>query len=407
MNVAVILCWVVGVMLLCSVLPCVLFMWNLRRYAAPPPARGEPVSVAVLIPARNEAANIGDALRCVLASGDVQLEVIVLDDGSTDDTAEIVASIAEHDDRVRLVAPVTLPAGWNGKQHACWRLAEASATGPNPASLLLFLDADVRLAPAAIARMAAFQQRGGAALVSGFPRLVTVGWLEWMLLPMIHFVLLGFLPMGRMRETTDPSVAAGCGQFMLASRDAYVASGGHAAIRATMHDGLLLPRAFRRAGFRTDIADITGLASVRMYDSAAKVWQGLAKNATEGIAAPTRIVPLTLLLLIGQVLPVVAATCCVALMTSVAIMGAVYDFPTLMAWLYGGVALAVVCSFLPRLLAVRRFRQPLRSALLHPLGMLLLLCVQWYALARQGLGRPVGWRQRAYASASSGEVGPV
>ena len=84
--------------------------------------------------------------------------------------------------------------------------------------------------------------------------------------------------------------------------------------------------------------------------------------------------------------------------------GAVYDPAVHFGLFCLLVAVAVVGSFLPRLLAVRRFRQPLKSALMHPLGLALLLCVQWYALVRQLAGRPVGWRQRAYASASSGEI---
>jgi hypothetical protein len=202
---------------------------------------------------------------------------------------------------------------------------------------------------------------------------------------LIHFVLLGFLPMGRMRSTTKAAYAAGCGQFFLVERAAYFASGGHSAIRATRHDGLRLPQAMRRAGFRTDLADLTSLASVRMYESAGAVWFGLAKNATEGLGAPGRIVPLTLLLGLGQVLPVVA------------------DEPGLAAVVSGLLVLAVAASYVPRLLAVRRFRQPVGSAVLHPVGVAVLLVLQWYALGMQVLGRPVAWRARNYATGSGGE----
>jgi glycosyltransferase involved in cell wall biosynthesis len=387
----------------CAVVPALLFMTNLRSYVAPPLPGVDALqaSVSVLIPARNEEANIGAALQRVLASAGVTLEVLVLDDASSDATAAIVEAIAARDARVRLLRSMELPAGWNGKQYACWQLARASH-----APVMLFLDADVRLEPDAIARMAAFQRESRAALVSGFPRLVTIGFLEWMLLPLIHFVLLGFLPIERMRKTTDPAMAAGCGQFMMVEREAYFASGGHEAIRATMHDGLLLPRAFRRAGFRTDLADLTELAQVRMYDSAAKVWLGLAKNATEGIAAPKRIVPITVMLLLGQVVPVLMLLFLLSLsFVEFALgMGVYVTRPYEVAATFVAFAVALVASFFPRLLAVRRFKQPLKSALLHPLGVVLLLCVQWYALARQLMGRPVGWRQREYASDSRSQI---
>ena len=109
------------------------------------------------------------------------------------------------------------------------------------APLLLFLDADVRVVPDAVARCVGEMRAREVALLSGFPRQILGGWMERMLLPLIHFVLLGLLPMGRMRKTTKAAYAAGCGQFFLAEREAYFACGGHAAIRDTRHDGLRLP----------------------------------------------------------------------------------------------------------------------------------------------------------------------
>ncbi len=385
-------------MFVCAVVPAILFLVNLRRYRPPISALADPQRVAVLIPARNEEANIAAALSAVLASTHVDLEVVVLDDASTDRTPRIILDIAARDPRVHLLSSSHLPAGWNGKQHACWQLSHACS-----APLMLFVDADVRLHPDAIAHSVAELNRTGVALLSGFPRQITITFFEWLLLPLIHFVLLGFLPIGRMRRSTDPSVAAGCGQFLLVRREAYLASGGHAAIRSTMHDGLRLPRAFRRAGFRTDLVDLTHLAEVRMYDSAANVWQGLAKNATEGIAAPATIIPITLLLLLGQVLPTALLLFGPALVYFIwhphTFLLGVTNASALTFWL-SAFLLALLASFLPRLLASRRFCQPLKSALLHPLGVLLLLAIQWYALIRQLLRRPVGWRQRDYTSST-------
>ena len=401
-NNAVLTVALLGASAACAIGPALLFCLNLHRYRAPVAAApGRLYPVSVLIPARNEEANIGAALRCVLASRHTDLEVLVLDDDSADRTADIVRTLAAADPRVRLVSGTGLPPGWNGKQHACWTLANESTH-----ALLAFLDADVRIEPDLLARMAAFREQTGAGLVSGFPRLVTVTWLEKLLLPLIHFILLGFLPMGSMRRSTRPSFAAGCGQFLLVEREAYFRSGGHNRIRETMHDGLLLPRVLRRAGSRTDIADITALASVRMYDSAPKVWQGLAKNATEGIATVGKIVPLSLILLFGQVLPTMLFT-----LVLLGALGALFASGLSVARTHTALLLActlfcaLLASYLPRLLAARRFQQPLSSALLHPLGVLTLLCVQWYALGRKLFGKPVGWRQRSYSSETGAEVG--
>ena len=390
---------IAGVLLLFAAVPAVLFVVNLRQYHAPDSAAPTTLRVSVLIPSRNEEKNILACVESVLSSRDAEFEVLVLDDASTDHTAEIVRAMALRDARVRLVATRSLPAGWNGKQHACWLLAKETT-----APLLLFLDADVRIRPDTLTRCVAEMQTRKVALLSGFPRQITVGWMEQILLPLIHFVLLGFLPLGRMRATTKPAYAAGCGQFFLADRKAYFASGGHAAVRETRHDGLRLPQLFRRHSFRTDLVDLTQLAEVRMYDSASAVWMGLAKNATEGLGAPVRIVPLTMLLLLGQVLPVMMAALWLVFCVSNVVIGATFDDPRMAFVVSVLLALAVIASYLSRLLAVRRFKQPLWSALLHPLGITMLLAVQWYALTKQVFGQPVAWRARSYSSETGQEV---
>jgi glycosyltransferase involved in cell wall biosynthesis len=398
-DAAMVLVAIAGTLCFFAAIPAGMFLNNLRWYRAPGVEAAGAARVAVLIPARNEERNIGACVESVLASRGVGLEVLVLDDASTDGTAEIVREIALSDGRVRLVEGRALPAGWNGKQHACWVLAKEA-----DAPAMLFLDADVRVMPDALARCVGEMRARKVALLSGFPRQVLGGWMERMLLPLIHFVLLGLLPMGRMRKTTKVAYAAGCGQFFLAEREAYFASGGHAAIRDTRHDGLRLPEEFRRRGLRTDLVDLTELAEVRMYESAGAVWSGLAKNATEGLGSPGRIVPVTVLLLVGQVLPVVAGGLWVAFLVSNALVGATFDDAGAAVWVSVLLAVAVVCSYLPRGLAVRKFRQPWVSAVLHPVGILMLLGVQWWALTRQVMGRPVEWRARAYASATGEEV---
>ncbi len=373
--------WLALAAMLCALGPAVLFCVNLRRYMPPPPASGPLPPISVLIPARNEERSIRAAVESVLASTGIDFELIVLDDASTDRTSEIVTGLVPNSTgRLRLAQAPTLPPGWNGKQHACWSLAHLARY-----DTLCFIDADVRLAPDALARMSAFLHSGPAKLVSGFPRQITETTLEWLLLPLIHFVLLGFLPVSRMRQGADPAMAAGCGQFLMADRPAYFLAGGHAAIRETMHDGLRLPRLFRQHGLHTDLADLTPLATCRMYTDAAEVWQGLAKNATEGIAAPARILPISLLLFLGQVAPF--------LLAADLLLHPHLATPLVLACTVA----AVAAASLPRLLAVRRFRQPLRGALLHPLGILTLLAIQWYALTRKTLGGSVTWKQRSYA----------
>jgi hypothetical protein len=115
-----------------------------------------------------------------------------------------------------------------------------------------------------------------------------------------------------MRRSLHPAYAAGCGQLFVARREDYERAGGHAAARGLLHDGIHLPRVFREAGIATDLFDAAGIASCRMYHNAAEVWSGLTKNAVEGLAAPGKIVPASLLLLAGQVLPFALAALALA-----------------------------------------------------------------------------------------------
>jgi hypothetical protein len=359
-----------------AAVPAALFWINLRLYRAPPPAPPNTrPAVSVLIPARNEERSIRAAVESALTSRGVEVEVVVLDDRSEDATSKVVEDLAASDGRVRLLHGPPLPPGWCGKQHACAALAR-EARHP----LLAFLDADVRLAPDGLARMVAFLETSGADLVSGIPRQETGTLLERLVIPLIHFVLLGFLPLWRMRRRRHPAYAAGCGQLFLARRDAYERAGGHAAIRTSLHDGITLPRAFRRAGLRTDLCDATEVSCCRMYRGAAELWHGLAKNATEGLGHPRLIVPTTLLLLGGGVLP----------------LGLALAAP----WLPPPAALlalaATVLLYSPRLAAMRRFRQSPLGAVLHPLGVAVLVAIQWYALLRALLGRPAAWKGRLY-----------
>ena len=371
-----------------AVIPAVMFHQNLRAYAPPPVhkpgADTDPPSVSVLIPARNEAGAIRAAVEAALQSEHVRLEVIVLDDHSTDATATIVREIAARDQRVRLVHAPPLPPGWCGKQHACAVLATLAS---HP--ILGFVDADVRLTPHGLARLAAFLNSSGAGLISGLPRQEMETFVERLVIPLMHFLLLGFLPMQWMRRSRHPAYGAGCGQLFMARRDAYEAAGGHAAIRASLHDGLTLPRAFRAAGLRTDLCDAAEMATCRMYRNARQVWYGLAKNATEGLASMALIVPATVLLLGGQILPLVLLG-----------LGGLGRLSPLATGLAG---LGVLAAYYPRLRAVRRFGQPCREALLSPLGILLLLAIQWYARGRALWGRPATWKGRAYAASETRE----
>lgn len=369
---------------LLALIPAIMVRRNLYAYAPPPSApqhwHQNLPAISLLIPARNEAPTIRASLEAALASDGVKLEVLVLDDHSEDETARIVSALTAQDPRLRLLSAPPLPAGWCGKQHACAVLAQ-QAQYP----ILAFIDADVRLAPHGLARLASFMRSSGADLVSGIPRQETDTVLERLLIPFIHFLLLGFLPFSRMRHSRHPAYGSGCGQLFMTHRGAYETAGGHAAIKASLHDGLTLPRAYRTAGLTTDLCDATDLATCRMYRQAREVWHGLAKNATEGLASRRMIVPATIVLLGGQVLPYI--------LLGLGIAGKLSPLAL------GLTVLAVGSSLYARFATRGRFQQPWISLLLHPVGTLVLLAIQWSAWWQTLRGYPPTWKGRQYANA--------
>lgn len=363
--------------LLLAAVPAGLLLANLRQYRPPPSRSGSssPPRVSVLVPARDEEHHIGRAVRSVLRSRGVELELLVLDDQSKDRTAAIVERYAHADPRVRLLSGAPLPVGANGKQFACAQLADQSRH-----RWLVFLDADVQLTADGLARMVAFAEQSGASLASGIPYQRLGTWAERLIIPLIHFVLLAFLPLGRMRRSLHPAYGAGAGQLLIARRDHYERARGHRGILSSRHDGIDLPRAFRRAGLPTDLFDATPIASCRMYRSTREVWNGFVKNADQGLGAPRAIVPATVLLGVGQIAPFVG------------LLAAPWLPPVSVALLATGAALL----WLARLVSARRFGQPLLGALLHPVAIALLLAIQWHALLRRLVGRPARWKGRAY-----------
>ncbi|WP_404384615.1 glycosyltransferase [Caenispirillum salinarum] len=363
-----------------AVLPLALTLLNLPFFRRAPARADTGELVSVLIPARDEAANIEAAVRSVLADGKTPLEVVVLDDHSTDGTADIVRRLAAEDGRVRLETAPPLPGGWSGKQHACHALSRRAR-----GDILLFMDADVRLEPGAPGRFAACFADPRLHLVSGFPREETKTLGERLIIPQIHVLLLGYLPMffARLFRRTA-AFAAGCGQLMAVRREAYDAMCGHGApsVKASMHDGVTLPRAFRRAGYATGVVEAADLARCRMYEGFAATWDGFSKNATEGMATPVGLPVWTVLLAGGHILPWLL------------IPAALVAGSAVVAWM--GLA-GVLATLAQRAVLAVRSRQDWRAVPWHPVGIAVLLALQWVALVRSWRGHRPSWRGRTVA----------
>ncbi len=235
--------------------------------------RGPRPTVSLLVPARNEAHNLRKTLPGLLLQG-VQ-EILVLDDHSTDATAQVVEEYSRQDARVRLLVGLPKPEGWMGKTWACYQLAQAAQ-----GEVLIFTDADVHWRKRGVRAVLARMERERAGLVSVYPRQMTRSLAERVILPLIDDVLLCYLPYPLLR-TPFPSASAANGQVMAFTRLAYLASGGHAAVRGEVLEDVRLAQKTKAVGQRLALALGGGLVAVRMYRSFAEIVEGLGKNLIE------------------------------------------------------------------------------------------------------------------------------
>lgn len=336
----------------------------------------------ICIPARNEASNLEACVAGALSQRGPAIEVLVYDDHSSDGTGDIARRLCERDPRVRLCPTVPLPEGWNGKQHACQRMGEAAR-----GEWLLFTDADVRFHAGVVAAALEEASHRRAELISTFPRQITESMLERLVVPLIHFLLLSYLPLAFMRRSMRPSASAGCGQFLFVRRDAWRRAGGHAAFRDSMHDGIRLPRAVRAAGGRSDLFDGTDLVECRMYRGAAACWRGFAKNAYEGLGSPVALVAMSAIHLVGHLLP------WVWLAVAIGEFVAGRRIDPIAASL---AVISISAALGERFLLAKRFRQSWLGAALHPVGVLLMTAIQWHSFLLHASGRRE-WRGRMHA----------
>lgn len=236
-------------------------------------------ALAVIVPARNEAANIETSVNALLAqhypAG--KLHVWVVDDCSSDGTAEIVEQLAESEPRLSLIRAPLLPENWTGKSHACW--IAARAVSPS-VQWLCFIDADMRAEPLLLANAVRTARAEDIGLLSLVPHHRLESFAERLMIP-CGLCFLGFAQdlRGALPECRDRVVATG--QFFLARRDVYDDVGGHAAVSSHICEDLELARVLRQRGARVCLKDGGRLLTTRMYTGWQTLWPGFAKNLTE------------------------------------------------------------------------------------------------------------------------------
>lgn len=345
--------------------------------------------VSVIIPARNEALNIERCLTSVLATNYPAVEVIVVDDHSTDGTGAIARRVAEADPsgRVRVLDALPLPPGWFGKQWACHSGARVAR-----GSVLCFTDADTQHGSELLARSVNAQRERGAALFSVAGRQEMVTFWEKVIQPFVFAVLVSrYGGLEAMSRSTTPRNKIANGQFLLIRRDAYDRSGGHQAVRAHVAEDLLMAQRFTELGLRAHLVLGRDHLSTRMYTSLGEIRRGWGKNVYAAGRDTLPIGPIT-----SRILPFVfPLPALVALVPTVAFVLGATGLAGPGTLLFGTAAGSVNLLFWIGVYVFSRLN-PL-WALLHPLGAVVFA---WILAESAWKGSRVEWKGRAYVSKS-------
>jgi len=342
--------------------------------------------LTVIIPARNESATIGRCLTGLLTQTypSQRLNVLVVDDNSTDNTAEIVLRIAQSDRRIRLMEAGSLPEGWIGKQHACWQAAMVAQ-----GEWLCFLDADTVPAPHLINAAVSLAQAKEIDLLSLQPFLEIGTFWERVINPTALFVLALAMDVRRINDPTMPDAAAN-GNFILIRRRVYEAIRGHASVRAEMQEDVALARIVKRSGYRLYLMHGQDLIRTRTYTSLRDIWEGSSKNTVDAMRdMPSMVLAFIEALLLAW-MPVMLPLC---LWTWINLTSR----PTVPNGLAVGLALLGSIANLTAIMMVMRFfRMPIRYGLLLPFGLTMGVAIILTSVWQRVMGH-TKWKGREYS----------
>lgn len=333
--------------------------------------------VSLLVPARNEARSIEACARGLLAQDYPDFEVIVLDDESTDGTGDILQHLAAQDDRLRVIHGQPLPAGWLGKNWACQQLSQAAS-----GDYLLFTDADTQHDPLMLRDAIAAALATHADLLSGMPHQEVKTWSEQLLVPILAWSFMAFIPIALAERVWAAFLSVAIGQFLLFRRSAYDAINGHASVRDKVVEDFELARNIKKARLNWRFVDATARIHCRMYHNFREVFDGLGKNLYVVFGNVYFFALAWSALVISFLEP--------QLIFVLAVLGVV--LPVKLIWLS---ILAIGQAILLWGLTDRRFGFPIKQAALYPVTIVLSVVIGLRSMFAHLFKRGVSWKGRS------------
>ena len=351
-----------------------------------PPVRSP--SLSVVVPARNEERDVERCVRSLATQNYPSLEVIVVDDQSSDDTPRILAKLDRELPSLRVIEGSAPPDGWLGKPWALQQGALASRS-----ELILFCDADVIYEPGALRRIVAGFLESEAEGVTVLPRLEMHGFWEHLLMVQLPFTAFTLIPLFLSGSIRSSWLAVGGGPGNLLRAKTWRRIGTHEALRSAVIDDIALMQLVRAKGGQTEMVIARELVSVRMYRGFREIFLGFSKNSFHALGGtlPRAFFGLAFLG-VTQLLPFVV------------LIDALLRFPSagelfLIHWLGIGASLEIV---LARTLLFWRLQYRIDNAILgQPLMAAVWLAIMTWSIWKVGVRRQLRWRGRAYDAAAA------
>lgn len=331
--------------------------------------------VSVLIPARNEEKNIENCVNSLLESDYPNLEIIVLDDSSSDRTRDIVKGLSRHHRNLKAIKGEKLPPGWNGKNWACDQLSRMAR-----GEWLLFTDADTIHRPQSVSTALAVARRRKSIFISCIPGFITKTWAEKLYFPIIHFVFVALLPSSLINFSEDSRISFGMGPFLFIERNFYFSWGGYEAIKTEVVDDIAMAKKVKENKGKISIIDGTKFMEVRFYTCFKEVWSGFSKNSYEAVGKA----PLYLLLILF-------ACYYLFIYPYFSLWGALESHQSLTLPL-----LQVITLSLIKLILSLRFNNNIFFSQLHPFTVIFALLILLNSFRLSFFKKKFEWKERLY-----------
>lgn len=342
--------------------------------------------MSILIPARNEEENIKRCIISLTKQDYKNIEILVLDDNSTDDTVRIVLELSQKDPRIKLYSGGPLKKGWLGKSYACWQLSK-HARG----DYLIFTDADTLHFPNSISGAVACLLRYNLDALSVFPKEIMVTFHERMMVPFGHYIILSLMPLYLIRKIKTALFCTAIGQFMLFKKEVYKKIGGHKSIKGKMLEDIKISKRVKSFGYKFMIFDGRSNVYCRMYRNFREIVEGYSKVLFAVFDYKIYMISIAIILVAAIFLfPFIMLP-----------VGILFDWPLVLIEL---IILQIIIILITKMILSLRFKCKAVDIILHPISIVYLILIAINSVLNTKIGMGVYWKGRIYDVSKEDEL---